>query len=406
LIGSNIRKEQPLLATRLRMAAKNGASINAINNTKYDFAMPLQANIAASPADLVATLARLTVIVAQQKQSSIDDSVAQLAKAISANQELEGLAESLIKAGDKGQIIIGSMAQMDANYSLLVSLATTIGNMTDAKTGRLEEGNAVAAWQSSFLPFADENKAKNASEMLDQPLKACLLLNIEPSLDSKAGNKAVDALREAGMVIHIGAYRSEEIEDIAHIMLPMAAVAESDGTHVNCEGVNQSWKAAIHPVGEARPGWKILRVMANYLDLDGFDYLSCESIRDENETSGNLKKDSASSDLGALSIVEENKLACIVHLPLYRADTVTRRSLALQQTQDNPPAAAGLHPDTLAVMKIEDGSSVELSNSDGKINITVFASDTIPLNCVLLPTAMQETAALGNANWLEVKSSA
>ena len=407
LIGSNIRKEQPLLATRIRMAAKNGASINAINNTKYDFAIPLQANIAVSPSDLVATLARLAVIVANKKQTSILESVAELAESCTENQELSELADSLIEAGDKGQIIVGTMAQMDANYSQQVALATIIGNMTSARVGRLEEGNAVAAWQSSFLPFSEnENKGKNAREMLDQVMKACILFNIEPSLDSKSGSKAVDALREVGMVIHIGAYRSDEIEDVAHVMLPLATVTESDGTHVNCEGKSQSWKAVIHPKGESRPGWKILRVLANYLDLEGFDYLTCESIRDDEDSAGNPEKEIAGTSLGTMSLAEDNKFACITHLPLYRTDVVTRRADALQNTLDNPDAAAGLHPDTLASMKIEDGSSIELASENGKISISVYSSDAIPLNCVLLPTAMAETAALGNANWLEVKSSA
>ncbi len=406
LIGSNIRKEQPLLATRLRMAAKNGASIHAINNTKYDFAIPLQTNIAASPSDLVATLARLSVIVAQKKQSSINEAVAELAESCAESKELAGLAESLIEAGDKGQIIVGTMAEMDANYSLVVALATIIGNITEAKSGRLEEGNAVAAWQASFLPFSIEEKnktGKNTAEMLSPALKACLLFNIEPSLDCIAGKLAADALREIGMVIHIGSYRNEEIEELAHIMLPLATAVEGDGTHVNCEGKIQSWKAAIHPMGDARPGWKVLRVLANYLDLEGFDYTTCESIRDE---SSKLKKAASSTDLNVPVQVEENMLPCISHIPLYRVDAMARRSQSLQQTLDNPPAAAGMHPETLASMKIEDGSTVELTNGDGKIDISVYASASIPVDCVLLPTAMQETAALGNANWLEVKSRA
>lgn len=412
LIGSNIRKEQPILATRLRKAAKNGASINAINSTKFDFAFPLQANIAVSPSSFVATLARLAVIIALKKQVSINDAVVDIAEPYAVNNELEGLADSLIEAGNNGQIIVGSMAQMDANYSLLVVLATIIGNITEAKSGRLEEGNAAAAWQASFLPFADlntENKStagKNTTEMLNPATKACLLFNIEPSLDCIAGNSAVDALRETGMVIHVGCYRSAEIEELAHVMLPLASVTESDGTHVNCEGNMQSWKAAVHPQGEARPGWKVLRVLANYLDLDGFDYTASETIRDENSSLIGSAKGMASMDVYAPVLVEQNMLACISHLSLYRVDTVTRRSQPLQQTLDNPPAAAGMHPDTLASMGIDDGNTVELANGGGKIDICVYASTSIPLNCVLLPTAMQETAALGNANWLEVKARA
>jgi len=401
LIGSNIRKEQPVLATRLRKAVIKGANVSAINSTKFDFAFPLQTNISVSPSSFVATLARLAVIVALKKQVSINDTVEDIAGSCAANKELEELADSLIEAGCDGQIIVGSMAQMDANYSLLVALATIIGNITEAKSGRLEEGNAAAAWQASFLPFLDSGK--NTTAILKPDLKACLLFNIEPSLDCITGNKAVEALHETGMVIHVGCYRSEEIEELAHVMLPLASVTESDGTHVNCEGIMQSWEAAVHPQGEARPGWKVLRVLANYLDLDGFDYTASQTIRDESSSLIRAAKGTASTDVYAPVLVEQNMLACIPHISLYRVDPVTRRSQPLQQTLDNPPAAAGMHPDTLASMGIDDGSTVELANGSGKIDISVYASASIPQNCVLLPTATQKTAALGNANWLEVK---
>ncbi len=404
LIGSNIRKEQPILATRLRKAAKNGASISAINSTKFDFAFPLQSNIAVSPSSFVATLARLVVIISQKKQVSINDVVEGIAEPCHANEELVVLADSLIEAGSDGQVIVGTMAQMDANYSLLVALATIIGNITDARFGRLEEGNAAAAWQASFLPFLDRDTAgKNATEILNTALKACLLLNIEPSLDCIAGNRAVEALRETGMVIYAGCYRSEEIDELAHVMLPLSSVTESDGTHVNCEGNVQSWKAALHPQGEARPGWKVLRVLGNYLELGGFDYTASEAIRDE---SSRIEKGTGGTDVYAPLLVEQNRLARIPHLSLYRVDTVTRHSQPLQQTLDNPAAAAGMHPDTMASMGINSDSTIELANGSGKIDISVYASTSVPLNCVLLPTATEKTAALGNANWLEVKSRA
>ncbi len=402
LVGSNIRKEQPILATRLRKAVKNGASISSLNSAEFDFAFPLQANIAVSPAQYVAALARLAVIVSQKKQVAIDSVVEDIAEACAVDEELERLAGSLIDAGSDGHIIVGTMAQMDSNYSLLVALATIIGNITGANTGRLEEGNAVAAWQASFIPDP-KNAGKNASEMLSTALKACLLFNIDPSMDSLAGEKAVKTLRDTGMVIHIGCYRNEEIDDLAHVMLPLATVSESDGSHVNCEGNIQSWKAAINPLGESRPGWKVLRVLANYLDLDGFEYTKCETVRDETSS---ISWESGSTDVYAPVLVEPSKLARIAYLPLYRIDSATRHSQALQETLDNPPAAAGMHPETLTTLGIKGGSCVEMVNGSGEIDIDVYASTSVPLNCVLLPTAMQETAAIGNANWLEVKSRA
>ena len=185
---------------------------------------------------------------------AISDGIEDLAASCEVNEDIESIADALIESGSSAQIIVGTMAQMDPNYSLLVSLASIIGNITDAKNGRLEEGNAVAAWQASFLPFAqdkaDAKPGKNAAEMLDQPLKACLLFNIEPSQDSLAGNQALKTLRDTGMVVSLSNYRSAEIEDIAHVMLPLAATAETDGSHVNCEGVMQSWTAAVHPLAE------------------------------------------------------------------------------------------------------------------------------------------------------------
>ncbi len=410
LIGSNIRKEQPILATRLRKAVKTGASVSAINSSEFDFAFPLQNNIVVSPVLFIATLARLAVIIASKKPAAIDDAVVVLADSCAADSDLEMLADNLIQAGSDGQIIIGTMGQMDVNYSLQVALATIIGSITESKVGRLEEGNAVAAWQASFHPFNKSKSSgngsetgKNSKDMLTKAMKACLLFNVDPSLDSLSGNSAVEVLRETGLVIHLGSYRSEEIEDVAHIMLPIATAVETDGTHVNCEGKMQSWKAAIQPVGEARPGWKVLRVLANYMELDGFDYTSNDAVRDETQAP---EWSACSTEVYSPVLAEPGMLARISYLPLYRIDAVSRRSEPLQETSDNPPATAGLHPQTLAAMSIQDGDTVELSSGSKKISLNIYASKAVPVECVLLPTAMQETAELGNANWLEVTSCA
>jgi NADH-quinone oxidoreductase subunit G len=406
LIGSNIRKEQPSLATRLRKSVRDGNRVLAMNAARYDFAFPLEKNIVASPGQLVATLARLVVVVATKKVVSISDAIENLATACEVNEDIESMADALIESGSSAQIIVGTMAQMDPNYSLLVSLASVIGNITDAKNGRLEEGNAVAAWQASFLPFFQDNDdakpGKNAAEMLDQPLKACLLFNVEPSQDSLAGNQALKTLRDTGMVVSLSNFRSAEIEDIAHVMLPLAATAETDGSHVNCEGKMQSWTAAVHPSAESRPGWKVLRVVGNYLALDGFDYTNTESICAETRA---ISKSKGRPEVYTLIVNEQNMLERITHLPLYRTDGVTRRAEPLQQTLDNPPATATIHPDTLGSIGIEEGM-VEIGNADIKIEISVKSDPSTPLNCVMLPTATEETAALGGINWLEVKTCA
>lgn len=402
LIGSNIRKEQPSLATRLRKSVRDGNRVIAINAADYDYAFPVEKTIVAAPAQLVEILARLAEVIATKKAMEIDRAIVDLAAACEVNKDIELMADILIGSGSAAQIIVGTMAQMDPNYSLLVSLASTIGNLIGAKGGRLEEGNAVAAWQASFLPFSDAKPGKNTAQMLNQPLKACLLFNIEPTQDCIAGNQALYALRETGMVISVSNFRSSEIEEIAHVMLPLATAAETDGSHVNCEGKLQSWTAAVEPSGQSRPGWKILRVLGNYLALDGFDYMKAETISAETEA---LKNRADRSEIFTPVDSEQNMLERITHLPIYRTDVVTRHAWPLQQTLDNAPASAAIHPDTLKSIGVEQGR-VEIGNANTTIEINVKADPSIPLNCVMLPTATEETAQLGGINWLEVKTCA
>ena len=403
LIGSNIRKEQPTLATRLRKSVRNGNQVMAMNSADFDYAFPLTKNIIASPTQLVANLARLVETVSKKKATKINSAIKALAAECKPGDDIEMMADALIEAGDSAQIIVGTMAQMDANYSVLLSLASALGSLTAAKHGRLEEGNAVGAWQASFLPFAAANAtAKNAAEILHQPLKACLLFNVEPSQDSLAGNLALNTLRETGMVISISNFHSAEIDEAAHVILPLSTIAESDGSHVNCEGKMQSWTAAVNPAGESRPGWKILRVLGNHLGLEGFDYTNTESICAQT-TAVTKSKDSCevySFISGKTGVYER-----ISYLPLYRTDALTRRAQPLQQTLDNPQACAALHPETLAALGIEEGRGV-IGDGDNKIEISLKADPSIPLNCILLPTATLETAALGDVNWLEVKTGA
>ncbi len=402
LIGSNIRKEQPSLATRLRKSVRAGNRVMAINAANYDFAFPVEKTIVAPPAQLAEILARLAQIIAMKKGMEINRAIEDLAAACEASKDIESMADLLIESGNAAQIIVGTTAQMDPNYSLLISLASTISNLIGAKHGRLEEGNAVAAWQASLLPFSDTRPGKNAAEMLDQPLKGCLLFNIEPSQDCIAGNQGLSALRDAGMVISCSNFRSSEIEEIAHVMLPLATTAETDGSHVNCEGKVQSWTAAIQPSGQSRPGWKILRVLGNYLALDGFDYIKAEAISAETK---DLKTYKGRAEIFTPVDKQQNMLERITHLPIYRTDGVTRRAQPLQQTVDNAPASAAIHPDTLGSIGVEEGR-VEIGNANTSIEIDVKADPSIPLGCVMLPTATEETALLGGMNWLEVKTCA
>jgi NADH-quinone oxidoreductase subunit G len=76
-------------------------------------------------------------------------------------------------------------------------------------------------------------------------------------------------------------FKSQAMLDYAAVLLPVSPFSETSGTFVNTEGRVQSFFAAAKPLGEARPAWKVLRVLGNLLEQAGFDYNSSEDVRAE-----------------------------------------------------------------------------------------------------------------------------
>jgi NADH-quinone oxidoreductase subunit G len=209
---------------------------------------------------------------------------------------------------------------------------------------------------------------------------------------------AARQLGEAGMVVYIGSFQSAAVDDIAHVQLPLACHTESDGTHVNCEGRAQSWRAAVKPRGDARPGWKILRVLGNYLALDGFEYLTAEAVR---ETCIDL---TGGADAAQVFELRESSggLERIYSLPPYRCDPLARHAAPLQATSDNPPALALLHPDSLPAAASADDDILTISANGQSIDLPVATSKAVPAGCVVIPLAMPETISLAAAANVEV----
>jgi NADH-quinone oxidoreductase subunit G len=398
LVHSNIRKEQPILGLRLRKAVRNGTRVHAINPVEFDYAFKLASSQSLAPDALLAELAILTQVIASRKGDRVPDAVSRLANDTEASVAIVALANELIEAGDKGHIILGMQAQMDANYAALTAMTGLISSLTGARLGNLAEANSVAAWQ---VLAAAREQGRNAADMLSEPRKACLLFNIDPAHDTVQGEQAIAALRETGMVVHIGLYHDDELDDCCHVQLPLAAFSETDGTHINCEGIPQSWTAAVSPAGDARPGWKILRVLGNFLALDGFDYNQISDVRSEASAGlAALRQTPADTDFSINEPVA-GRLQRIIELPLYRSDGIVRRATPLQHTADSR-VVASMHPDTLQSIGAEEGGRVRFSDAGRSIEITVTGDSRVPVNCVLIPTATGDSNALGGAASVEV----
>lgn len=334
VVGSNLRKDHPLFALRLRQAAQNGAHIFALNERVYDWAMPLAAQLTVDSQDWLKALAHLAAAIAQEKgvaapvQEGVDLAGDALAKAYQ-----EAAKQLLAGAGNK-HILLGNAAAHHAQASQLLALANWIGEQTGAVVGYLTEAaNTVGAQWVGAYPQAN---GLNAAQMLRGGLKAVLLLGNEPEFDSAYAAEAKAGLAKADMVISLNPFQVNR--DCCDVLLPIAPFTETSGSFVNAEGRVQSFHAVVKPLGETRPGWKVLRVLGNLLGLSGFTYESSQDVLARLSDSAE-KVDFVPANIlsnattTVVSKVESASQAPVV-AAIYQLDGLVRRAPALQATVD------------------------------------------------------------------------
>lgn len=327
VIGSNLRKDHPLFAHRIRQAAKRGCKVFAINAKVYDWAMPVVASVV-SAQDWVQALADVAAAIAQAK--GIDAPVAG-----NVNEEAQSIAAALL-AGERKAVLLGNAAAHHAHEAQLLALAQWVAQQTGATVGYLTEAaNTVGAQWVKAQPQAT---GLNAGQMLSGGLKAAILLSTEPEFDSAVGSPG---LAKAELVVTLSAFKANM--EFSNVLLPVAPFTETSGTFVNAEGRVQSFHAVVKPQGEARPAWKVLRVLANLLGLAGFEY----------ESSQDVLIAAVGADVSQVPAqILSNTTAIAVQLPtvpatepvvasIYQLDGIVRRATSLQLTADARQAREG-----------------------------------------------------------------
>jgi NADH-quinone oxidoreductase subunit G len=326
VVGSNLRKDHPLFAQRIRQAVRHGAQVNVLAGQTPDWAMPVAHTVQADASTWVAALAGIAAAVAQAAgvQSPVAASVSDVARAV---------AQSLL-SGERKAILLGNAAAHHEKASSLLALALWIGEHTGAKVGYLTEAaNTVGAQLVNALPGPG---GQHAAQMLAGGVKAALLLNLEPGADS-----AVDgaALAQSGMVVTLSPFRTNL--DISDVLLPIAPFSETSGSFVNAEGRLQSFHAVVRPLGETRPAWKVLRVLGNLLALPGFDADSSAAVLAAvlpGVSSGQVvdaaRLSNGAPGLGPAAADQSPaaKAPCVASI--YQLDSLVRRAPSLQLTQD------------------------------------------------------------------------
>jgi len=282
LVGSNIRKDQPLLGLRVRKAALAGAKVMAINPLDYDFHFKISAKNIVSSSQLAASLARVATALAKSKNVDIPAEISAWADNQSANDIETAMANTLAEQGNDTVVLLGTVAHQHPDFAALKAISQWISDTCGAKLGVLAEANSAGAHLAGCIPqrgalgSKDAVKGNSANAMLDDSCNAFVLFGAEPELDCLRSAAARKAMNDADFVVSISAFHSNM--DFSDVLLPTTPFTETSGTFVNCEGKVQSFQAAVTPKGEARPGWKILRVLGNLFECDGFDQVSSQDV--------------------------------------------------------------------------------------------------------------------------------
>ena len=337
VVGSNLRKDHPLFAQRVRQAVRKGAVVSSIDSVLRDWAMPVAHTLLASPGAWLQALADVAAAIAQEKNIPAPDTAGKVGATALA------IAQSLLR-GEHKAVLLGNAAAHHAQATALLALAQWIAENTGATLGYLTEAaNTVGAQWVGAMPAKD---GKNAGQMLSGGLKGLLLLNTEPQSDSAAGVNAAQALAQSDMVITLSPFKANM--EFSDVLLPIAPFTETAGSFVNAEGRLQSFHAVVKPLAETRPGWKVLRVLGNLLGIADFEFQTSQDVLAQvthapagevTHVPANLLNNSA---FVALTVcVSAQPVPEPVVASIYQLDGIVRRASSLQLTADARLASEG-----------------------------------------------------------------
>ncbi len=406
VIGSTLRKDHPLIAQRLRQAVKQGAQLNLINPVDDDLFAKIANHAVVAPAAMAAMLAQVLQAAAELKAVEIPAAVKNAVNAVSVTDTARAIAASLI--GNKpSAIFLGNLTQHHPQYADIHVLAQHIAQITEASFGVLgEAANSVGAYLVGAVPGASsQTGGSNAAQMLGMstaaaPCRAYVLMNLEAEFDSHNPQQALKTLAAAELVVMLSAYKKHAASvDYADVLLPIAPFTETSGTFVNTEGRVQSFNGVVAPLGEARPAWKVLRVLGNLLQLDGFDYETPEQVRAEIFPAGSDISTRLDNKLDNFTVGEIGQagagLQRIGEVPIYQTDPIVRRAESLQRTHDAAALAAWMPSALLDRLDVRAGDTVKVKQGDGEVLLPAARDDKLPANCVRVASAHPLTVALG-----------
>jgi len=388
VIGSFLRKEQPLIAARLRAAAKRGLQVSRIDAGGDDWLIP-NAGIAATPSAWINVLSEVALAVAKAKSVSAPTGTPNLTVSATAQKIADGLL-----SGASTSVLIGSAAIAHPHASDLHVLAQFIAEQTGATLGFLPVGgNAVGA------SLVNANGV-GVESILSGDRRAVILMNIEPDADLPNPAQARAALAKANTVIALSAYKSADLLEVADVILPISTFTETVSTFVNAEARIQTIQPAVKPLGDSRPAWKVLRVLGGLLNLDGFLYNMPEEVLGEalgDNYCTKLGNQSAATSLSNGNVSPFAGLERLSDVGIYAGDQIVRRSSALQLTRDAKRGnQVGLGQSLFNELGLKEGDVVRVTQGGQSADLPVILEANLAQGAVRISAGTLASAQLGS----------
>jgi NADH-quinone oxidoreductase subunit G len=387
IIGSFLRKDQPILSARIRTAAKRGLQVMRIDAGGDDWLIP-ELGMTTAPSKWLNALSEVALAVAKTKSISTPTGTPN----VPISESAQKIADSLL-AGTNKAVWIGSAAIAHPQASDIHVLAQFIADQTGATLGFLPVGgNAVGA------SLVKANGA-GVQSVLSGERKAVVLMNIEPDADLPNPTQARAALAKANTVIALSAYQSTDLLDVADVLLPITPFTETVSTFVNAEGRAQTIQPSVKPLGDSRPAWKVLRVLGGLLNLDGFLFNLPEEVlgealpenfctRLDNKTSANT----VSSHVSAMTGLER-----LADVNIYAGDQIVRRAPALQLTRDAKRGnQVGLNRALFEELGLKEGDAVRVTQDGCSVAMPATLEVNLAPGVVRVSAATMSSAKLGS----------
>jgi len=395
LVGSHIRAEEPILAHRLRQAAMTGTDINEINFFSSDLLMPVSTQLRVNIDEM---LAHLSGIAKALMSLANEENLAwrRLLSPVVPMAADQTIAMQLSNA-DKAIVIVGALANNHPQAAKIRALSALISRLSSSQLVVLPTANSKASLLTGVVPQTET--ALNAAQSWEAKLKAYVLLGIEPELDSANPNAAITALKQADCVVSMSSYVTDAMLGYADVILPVSSFAESSGTFVSIDGQWQAYTGAVSAKGESRPAWKVLRVLANLAELDGFEYVSSQDVSDEiSHTVEHKQKTPTASYCPDNLTTDSISVQVISEVPMYQTDSVVRRSSALAQTVENQAALITRMNSTEAKKHgIDSTDSIIVTRDKHSVTMAFEVDDAIADGCLHMPTGVPEMAEFAAA---------